>query len=100
EPAPDGKTIAFGLRGDIWTVVVDKPKGVSGRNAEYARRLTDWPGDDSDFIWSADGKKLYFTSDREHNTRLYELDVKSLAVKALWNRDEDVSLPKLSPDGN
>ncbi len=74
EWAPDGKSIAFGLRGDIWTVAVEKPKGVAGRSAEFARRLTEWVGDDSDFMWSRDGKKLYFTSDREFNTRLYEMD--------------------------
>jgi Tol biopolymer transport system component/C-terminal processing protease CtpA/Prc len=99
EPSPDGKHIAFGLQGDIWSIAVDKPKGVSGRNAVFARRLTDWPGDDSDFSWSKDGKKLFFTSDRDNNTRLYEMNVSTLAVKSLWNRDEDVSLPKVSPDG-
>src|SRR5262245_26839135 len=52
EPSPDGKTFAFGLRGDIWSVLIDKPKGVAGRGAEFARRLTDWVGDDSDFSWS------------------------------------------------
>lgn len=99
EPSPDGKFFAFGLRGDIWTVLIDKPKGVAGRSAEIARRLTDWAGDDSDFVWSADGKRLYFTSDREFNTRLYELDIETLQVKSLWNRPEDVTAPRLSPDG-
>ena len=42
EPSANGKTFAFGLRGDIWTVPVDKPKGVAGRNADLARRLTAW----------------------------------------------------------
>src|SRR5437667_484413 len=54
EPSPDGKKFAFGLRGDIWTVQIDKPKVVAGRSAEFARRLTDWVGDDSDFSWSPD----------------------------------------------
>ena len=31
EPLPDGKTFAFGLHGDIWTIPIDKPKGVAGR---------------------------------------------------------------------
>src|SRR5947207_1537212 len=88
EPSPDGKKFAFGIRGDIWTVLIDKPKGVAGRGTEFARRLTDWVGDDSDFSWAPDGKKLYFTSDREFNTRLYEIDVESLRVEPLWNRDE------------
>jgi Tol biopolymer transport system component len=99
EPSPDGNSIAFGLRGDLWTIAVSKPKGVAARSAELARRLTDWAGDDSDFVWSNDGKKLFFTSDREANTRLYELDLESLNVRPLWSRDDDVSLPRLSPDG-
>jgi tricorn protease len=99
EPSPDGKTIAFGLRSDIWTIAVEKPKGVAARSAEFARRLTDWVGDDSDFCWSRDGQKLYFTSDRENNTRLYELDMETLKVKSLWDRKEDVTGPHLSPNG-
>ncbi|MFA6544803.1 MAG: S41 family peptidase [Limisphaerales bacterium] len=100
ELSPDGKTLAFGLRGDIWTVAMEKTKGVAGRSEEFARRLTEWVGDDSDFIWSRDGKKLYFTSDREFNTRIYEMDMASLAVKPLWPRDENVTHLSLCPDGH
>jgi tricorn protease len=99
EPSPDGKTYAFGLRGDIWTVPVDKPKGVAGRNADLARRLTDWVGADDDFCWSKDGKKLYFTSDRALNRRLYELELATGQTRSLWDRPEDVAGPRLSPDG-
>ena len=100
ELSPDGKTLAFGLRGDIWTVATEKSKGVAGRSEEFARRLTDWVGDDSDFIWSRDGKKLYFTSDREFNTRIFEMDLATRAVKSLWQRDEDVTQLSLCPDGH
>ncbi len=99
EPSPDGKTMAFALRGDLWTVAIDKPKGVAGRSAEFARRLTDWAGEDADFFWSEDGKRLYFTSDREFNIRLYEMELESLKVKPLWNRNEDVTRLTPSPDG-
>ncbi|MCC6727875.1 MAG: PD40 domain-containing protein [Chthonomonadales bacterium] len=99
EPSPDGKLYAFGLRGDIWTIAVEKPKGVEGRPAEHARRLTDWAGDDSDFLWSADGKKLYYRSDREYVTRLFELDLASGKSRSLWTRPEDVNQLFLSPDG-
>ena len=99
EVSPDGKTMAFALRGDLWTVAIEKPKGVAGRSTEFARRLTDWAGEDADFVWSPDGKKLYFTSDREFNIRLYEMELETLKVKPLWNRKEDVMRVTLSPDG-
>ena len=99
EPSPDAKTLAFGLRGDIWTIATDKPKGVAGRNADLARRLTDWVGDDSDFSWSPDGKKLYFTSDRKFTTRLYEMDLETMKSRPLWNRDENITRIMPSPDG-
>jgi Tol biopolymer transport system component/C-terminal processing protease CtpA/Prc len=99
EPSPDGKHFAFGLRGDIWTVAIDRPKGVAGRGADIARRLTDWAGEDSDFAWSNDGKKLYFTSDREGPMRLCELDVETRLVKPLWKQAEETVAPRLSPDG-
>ena len=99
ELSPDGKTFAFGLRGDIWTITVDKPKGVAGRNADLAKRLTDSVGDDSDFTWSPDGKKLYFTSDREFTTRLYELDLQTMKPRPLWNREENITRISVSPDG-
>ncbi|HTD85200.1 MAG TPA: S41 family peptidase [Candidatus Binatia bacterium] len=99
EPSPDGKTFAFSVRGDIWTVAINKPKGVAGRNAEFARRLTDWVGDDSDFSWSPDGEKLYFTSDREFTTRVYEIELDTLETKSLWNHNENVTGLRVSPDG-
>ncbi len=99
ELSPDGKTFAFGLRGDVWTVATEKPKGVAGRNADFANRLTDWAGDDSDFSWSPDGTKLYFTSDREFTTRLYALDVKTGKAESLWDGNDNISHVTVSPDG-
>lgn len=99
ELSPDGKTFAFGLRGEIWTIPTQKPRGVAGRGSEFARRLTDWEGDDSDFFWSPDGTKLYFTSDREFTTRLYETELATLKTRLLWNRDENIGRINVSPDG-
>lgn len=98
EPSPDGKTFAFGIRGDIWTIPMTKPEGVAGRNAEFAVRLTDWVGDDSDFQWSEDGKKLYFTSDREFYQRLYEIEIETMKITPLWTKQSDITRLTLSPD--
>lgn len=99
EPSPDGKTFAFGLRGDIWTVPIERPKGVAAKGLEIARRMTDWAGDDSDFVWSPDGKKLYYRSDRDYVNRVFEMDVATLKTRSIWNRPEDADQLHLSPDG-
>ena len=97
----DASTVFFGLRSEIWSIAVNKPSGVANRQAILAKRLTDWVGEDSNFIISAEKNptKLYFTSDREKNIRLYELDLESEEITCLWDREEDILSPKLSPDG-
>ncbi|MBM3493356.1 MAG: hypothetical protein FJX72_03385, partial [Armatimonadetes bacterium] len=99
EPSPDGKTFAFGIRGDIFTIAVEKPRGVAARPAEIARRLTDWVGDDSDFLWSSDGKKLYYRSDRDYVSRIFELELDTRKARSLWTRPEDAGQLHMSPDG-
>lgn len=96
EISPDGKTIAFGIRGEIWSIPTEKPKK---RNPDQATRLTDWAGYDGDFWWTRDGKKLIFTSDREGSLALYELDVPTQAVKLLWKGAGDAYHPQVTPDG-
>ncbi|MBI07817.1 MAG: hypothetical protein CMI30_00535 [Opitutae bacterium] len=99
EPSPDGKHMAFGLKGDIWVVRSAKPKGNEKDLAERARRLTRWAGDDSDFSWSHDSKKIYFTSDREGNNRIYEVTIANRTIRPLWKRQEDVTRLRMGPDG-
>ena len=99
EPSPDGKTMLFGLHGDIWTVKTLKAKGINQAADETAIQHTTWAGDDSDFSWSKDGKKFYFTSDREGNTRIFEYDLEKKSQRPLWNRKENVVALRASPDG-
>jgi tricorn protease len=99
EPSPDGRTMLFGLNGDIWTVKIFKDKGVEKARSEVATQHTSWAGDDSDFSWSKDGKKFYFCSDREGNTRIYEYDLIKKSQRSLWKRDENIVRLRMSPDG-
>lgn len=96
EISPDGKTFAFAVRGDIWTIPIEKPKT---RNADDANRLTDYAGFDRDFVWAADGKTLYFVSDRAFNDRVYALETATQTVKPIWTGSADARRPKVSPDG-
>ncbi len=54
--SPDGATVAFTYRGDIYTVPVAGGK---------ANRLTSNPAYDATPVWSPDGTKIAFSSDRE-----------------------------------
>lgn len=60
--SPDGKTIAFTYKGDIFTVPVQ------GGNA---RQLTSNSAFDSYPLWSPDGTRIAFGSDREGSIDIY-----------------------------
>ena len=60
--SPDGKTIAFSYKGDIYTV--DAQGG-------QARRLTSHPAYDGYPKWSPDSKSIAFASDRYGNSDIF-----------------------------
>ena len=97
EVSPDGKTFGFVLKGDLWTIPVEKGKRP---NDADAKQLTDYPGFDRDFVWAKDNKSIYFISDRSNNDRLFRLDTESKAVRPVWTGTDDASSPKMSPDGS
>ena len=97
EISPDGKTFAFVAKNDIWTIAVEKQK--TNRNAEDAKRLTEWAGFDRDFTWSKDGKQIFFVSDRDGNDRIYATDIASGKTRPIWEGTADARSPKISPDG-
>ncbi|MBE6181972.1 MAG: peptidase S41 [Rikenellaceae bacterium] len=65
--SPDGSTIAFTYKGDIWLV------GVQGGES---RQLTTNQAYDYAPIWSPDGKTIAFASDRFGNFDIYTVPVK------------------------
>jgi tricorn protease len=96
EISPDGKTFGFVIKGDLWTIPVEKAKT---RNADDAVRLTDYPGFDRDFNWSKDGKQIFFVSDRSGNDRVFAMDVETKKVRPLWEGKDDAGGPSITPDG-
>lgn len=60
--SPDGKTVAFTYKGDIYTVSVDGGE---------ARQITTNSRYDTAPVWSPDGKKIAFASDREGTYDIY-----------------------------
>ncbi|MCS7266187.1 MAG: S41 family peptidase [Armatimonadetes bacterium] len=91
--SPDGKQIAFVVRGEIF--VVNAEKGGD------AKRITDHPYRDFDIDWSPDNRKLAFISERDGNREVYIVDVQTLELKRLTSTpDFAESNPKWSPTGN
>ena len=63
--SPDGQTIAFSYKGDVFTVPA---------SGGQARQLTSNAAYDSYPIWSPDGKKIVFASSREGSLDIYVMN--------------------------
>lgn len=72
--SPDGATLAFTYRGDIFTV-----PATGGR----AHQLTSNSAYDSSPCWSPDGSKIAFRSDREGSDDIYIVDSKGGTARRL-----------------
>ena len=72
--SPDGSTIAFAYKGDLYCVPA---------NGGEARQLTTYAAYDSQPIWSPDGKKIAFTSNREGSLDVYVISAKGGAPTRL-----------------
>ncbi|MEJ5166094.1 MAG: S41 family peptidase [Thermoanaerobaculia bacterium] len=89
-PSPDGKMISFSARGDIW--VVPKEGG-------QAHPITTHPAYDFMPLWSSDGKKIAFTSDRYGNDDVFLMDLEKNELKQITFLSLDELLCDISPDG-
>lgn len=88
--SPDGKTIAFNYKGDLYTVSSE-----GGR----ATQLTTNPNYDGYAIWSPDGKSLAFASDREGGMDVYIVSAEGgVPTRLTWNSASEVPVA-FTPDG-
>lgn len=72
--SPDGSTIAFTYKGDIFTVA---PTGGE------ARQLTSSPAFDSKPVWTPDGKRIAFRSDRRGSDDIFIMNATGGDLKRL-----------------
>jgi Tol biopolymer transport system component len=90
--SPDGKAIAFDVRahanGDIYVV---------GSGGGSPRPITAEPSDDAFPAWSANGKWLYFASDRDGASQIWKQPVAGGSAVRL-TREGGIA-PSESPDG-
>ncbi|MDE7149626.1 MAG: peptidase S41, partial [Bacteroidales bacterium] len=75
--SPDGKQIAFGYEGDIYVVPVE---------GGAARQRTTNPAYDARPVWSPDGSRIAFMSDREGSRDIYVVSVEGGAAKRVTTR--------------
>ena len=88
---PDGKSVVFGYRGDIWITTVD--------GKAPARRLTIHEAQDTLPRVSPDGKTIAFSSQRDGGFDIYLIPVSGGEAKRLtWHSDMEI-VCDWSPDG-
>lgn len=93
--SPDGKTVVFQVRRELWSVPVTRGKGPNGADAT---QLTNFAGSDEEPVYSPDGKFVFFTSDRDDAKALYKMDLATKAVSLVHQSGTDIEAVSLAPD--
>ena len=88
--SPDGKTVAFSYRGDLWTVPV---AGGAATPVTVAAAYETAP------VWSPDGKQLAFASDRYGNFDVFVMPAGGGEAKRLTFHSSDDTPTSFTPDG-
>ncbi len=90
---PSGILLAFSVgehgRRDLW---------LFGEEGERLRRLTHDAANDRDPMWTADGRYLFFSSDRSGIPNIYALEVETEHLWQVTNVRTGASRPSINPD--
>lgn len=89
--SPDGNSFVFSAMGEIWILKKGDPKPKAITNNRYM---------DSDPVWSPDGNRIAFLSDRTGPTALWVHDLKTSKQELLIQEEYDLNYPSWSPDGS
>ena len=89
--SPDGQTIVFDMLGDLYTLPI---------SGGTAKRITSGLPFDSQPVFSPDGKRIAFTSDRDGSDNLWIANADGSDPKQLSkDKDGDFISPSWTPDG-
>lgn len=102
-PSPDGKSVAFVSRGNVFVTSVEYPT---------TKQISSTPEAEADACWSPDSKTLYYTSERDGVFNIYSAAISRgdsehdfanstlITETPLFKPDgHERMMPKVSPDG-
>jgi Tol biopolymer transport system component/DNA-binding winged helix-turn-helix (wHTH) protein len=95
----DGKRLAYfrqAVEPDVYVGDLD----ANGTRLSTPRRLTLDERADFPYSWTPDSKSVIFTSDRNGTFNIFRQGVHDAEPEVLVRAREDLSIPRLSPDGN
>jgi Tol biopolymer transport system component/C-terminal processing protease CtpA/Prc len=88
--SPDGRTVAFSFRGDLWKVPVA---------GGIATALTVHPAHDTMPVWSSDGTMIAFASDRYGNFDVFVMPSEGGEARRVTFHSADEIPTSFTPDG-
>ena len=94
--SPDGRMLALTLsKGDgnldIYTLVIAR---------QLLTRITNWSSIETEPSWSADGKSIYFTSDRSGGPQVYRVSASGGSPQRVTFEGNYNARPRVAPDGS
>ncbi len=89
--SPDGATVVFSWRGDLWSVASDGGQAI---------RLTAHPADESRSAWSPDGGLIAFESDRDGPRGVYTMKPDGTDVRRVSNIAGSLTLSGFTAGGD
>ncbi|MBX3244782.1 MAG: PD40 domain-containing protein, partial [Acidobacteria bacterium] len=89
--SPDGKKIAVIARGEVFAA--------SAKDGGEVYRVTNTAAPESYIAWSADSRKVVYSSERDGSMSIFEYDFASETETRLTKSSNDDASPVYSPDG-
>ena len=89
--APDGKKVAFTVRGDVFAASV--------ADGGTATRVTSTVASESEVIWAPDSRRIAYVSRRDGRPKLFLYDFGTGAETRLTDGSGEDITPRFSPDG-